>query len=592
MNTSFRFALTLLSTALLLPNIIGCQSSTPRATSYQMNYQTPDQSQFQALPDVDADLFYKELKPYGNWINHKTYGRVWYPSGVPKNWRPYSNGHWARTQEYGWLWVANEPWGWAPFHYGRWAKDDGYGWIWVPGHTWAPAWVFWRTGGGYSAWAPMPPNAVWRPNVGLNTQHFDYGRDIHRDAWTGSCDRHLAYRDMSKHRPDISMSRIIHQTNIVQNNVAIVNNTIVNPGPVINVIDAPIVPVTVTTTVPVNVTTTSASTTATAVVVQPQIQAPTLEQVAKEEQLAKALAEQNAAAALANKKEPKESGRLTGVPAPEGIATPIKNEVKPSEAPVTPTPSQGQAVDSTIPTSPTPLPVTNPISTPQNPVPLPANTVTHTPRDPAPLPTPRDPAPLPTPQDPALLPTPQDPVPLPTPQDPAPLPTPRDPAPLPTPQDPAPLPTPRDPVPLPTPQDPVPLPASTFTPTPQNPVPLPASTFTPTLPEPTPQPAPMPSLPEPTPPPVATPSLPEPTPQPVAMPSPPEPTPPPAPMPSLPEPTPPPAPMPSLPEPTPPPVAVPAQPEPAPAPAPTPADDAAKKKADCLAAGRTDCDNP
>ena len=511
MNTSFRFALTLLSTALLLPNIIGCQSSTPRATSYQMNYQTPDQFQPQALPDVDADLFYKELKPYGNWINHKTYGRVWYPSGVPKNWRPYSNGHWARTQEYGWLWVANEPWGWAPFHYGRWARDDGYGWIWVPGHTWAPAWVFWRTGGGYSAWAPMPPNAVWRPNVGLNTQHFDYGRDIHRDAWTGSCDRHLAYRDMSKHRPDISMSRIIHQTNIVQNNVAIVNNTIVNPGPVINVIDAPIVPVTVTTTVPVNVTTTSASTTATAVVVQPQIQAPTLEQVAKEEQLAKTLAEQNAAAALINKKEPKKPS----VPTSEEIATPI---IDPSEAPAKPTGCLGQAVDPTTP-------------------------------------TPRYPAPCITPGPPA-------PVPLPRPQDPAPLPTPRDPAPLPT---------------------------STFTPTP-------------TLPEPTPQPAPMPSLPEPTPPPVATPSLPEPTPPPVATPSLPEPTPPPAAvpeptpppvaMPSPPEPTPPPAPMPSLPEPTPPPVAVPAQPEPAPAPAPTPADDAAKKKADCLAAGRTDCDNP
>ena len=41
--------------------------------------------------------------------------------------------------------------------------------------------------------------------------------------------------------------------------------------------------------------------------------------------------------------------------------------------------------------------------------------------------------------------------------------------------------------------------------------------------------------------------------------------------------------MPSLPEPTPAPVA---------APAPTAPVDAAKKKADCLAAGRTDCDNP
>ncbi|MCX7067261.1 MAG: hypothetical protein NTW85_06175 [Methylococcales bacterium] len=557
MNVSFRFALTLLSTVLLLPTLIGCQSSTPRATSYQMNYQPPDQSQFQpqALPDVDANLFYKELKPYGNWINHQTYGRVWYPSGVPKNWRPYSNGHWARTQEYGWLWVANEPWGWAPFHYGRWARDDGYGWIWIPGHTWAPAWVFWRSGGGYSAWAPMPPNAVWRPNVGLNTQHFDYDRDIYSDAWTGSCNSHLAYRDMSKHRPDISMSSIIRRTDIVQNNVAIVNNTIVNPGPVINVIDAPIVPVTVTTTVPVNVITTSAST-ATAVVVQPQIQAPTLEQVAKEEQLAKALAEQNAAAALVNKKEPKEPERLTGIPAPEGIATPIKNQVTPSEAPVTPTPYQGQAVDSTIPTTPTPLPVTHPISTPQNPAPLPASTFTPASQDPAPLPAS------------TFTPAPQDSAPLPTSTF------------TPASQDSAPLPASTF---TPAPQDSAPLPASTFTPASQNPAPLPASTFTPTLPEPTPAPAPMPALPEPTPVPAPMPALPEPTPVPAPMPALPEPTPAPAPMPALPEPTPAPAPMPALPEPTPAPVV---------APAPTAPADAAKKKADCLATGRTDCDNP
>ncbi|MEI6708442.1 MAG: DUF6600 domain-containing protein, partial [Methylococcales bacterium] len=519
MNTSFRFALTLLSTALLLPNIIGCQSSTPRATSYQMNYQTPDQSQFQALPDVDADLFYKELKPYGNWINHKTYGRVWYPSGVPKNWRPYSNGHWARTQEYGWLWVANEPWGWAPFHYGRWARDDGYGWIWIPGHTWAPAWVFWRSGGGYSAWAPMPPNAVWRPNVGLNTQHFDYDRDIQPYAWIGSCDKHLANHDMSNHRPDISMPNIIRRTNIVQNNVAIVNNTIVNPGPVINVIDAPIVPVTVTTTVPVNVTTTSAST-ATAVVVQPQIHGPTLEQIAKEEHLAKALAEQNAAAA----KEPadkqlREPSRLTGVPTPESIPEPINTSKKPHiinslapempqniaplQIPVTPPKKQihGKPADLGNPaitaplTNPAPLPELQsllpepptkqiPVDTLNSAVMPPVNNLVPTPQNPAQSPNVPPTKQLSidtlnssvTPSVNNLVPTPQNP-----------------------PQPPNVPPTKQ--LSVDTLNSSVTPSVNNLVPVPQDSTPLPKTIFTPTLPEPTPAPAPapIPSLPEPTP---------------------------------------------------------------------------------------------
>ncbi|MCY1060360.1 hypothetical protein OV142_35060 [Nannocystis sp. SCPEA4] len=29
--------------------------------------------------------------------------------------------------------------------------------MWVPGEVWAPAWVDWRWGGGYVAWAPLPP---------------------------------------------------------------------------------------------------------------------------------------------------------------------------------------------------------------------------------------------------------------------------------------------------------------------------------------------------------------------------------------------------------------------------------------------------
>ena len=52
------------------------------------------------------------------------------PSGarVDQDWRPYAQGIWVYTDEYGWYWVADEPLGWAVFHYGRWLLDeDGFG---------------------------------------------------------------------------------------------------------------------------------------------------------------------------------------------------------------------------------------------------------------------------------------------------------------------------------------------------------------------------------------------------------------------------------------------------------------------------------
>ena len=38
--------------------------------------------------------------------------------------------------------------------------DTDYGWIWVPDIEWAPAWVYWRVGGGFIGWAPCPPHDV------------------------------------------------------------------------------------------------------------------------------------------------------------------------------------------------------------------------------------------------------------------------------------------------------------------------------------------------------------------------------------------------------------------------------------------------
>src|SRR5947199_9104608 len=98
--------------------------------------------------------FYEPLTPYGRWEVVGGYGRCWIPSRVESDWRPYSNGHWERT-EAGWYWASDEPWAWATYHYGRWDFTPRFGWYWVPHIEWAPAWVSWHHGGGYLGWAPL-----------------------------------------------------------------------------------------------------------------------------------------------------------------------------------------------------------------------------------------------------------------------------------------------------------------------------------------------------------------------------------------------------------------------------------------------------
>ena len=68
---------------------------------------------------------------------------VWVPQGVDDSWRPYTEGHWAYTRSYGWMWMSDEKFGWATYHYGRWGQAPDIGWYWVPGRRWAPAWVAW-----------------------------------------------------------------------------------------------------------------------------------------------------------------------------------------------------------------------------------------------------------------------------------------------------------------------------------------------------------------------------------------------------------------------------------------------------------------
>ncbi|MBB2150268.1 DUF6600 domain-containing protein [Pedobacter gandavensis] len=117
--------------------------------------------------EVSLQSFYDELSPYGTWIQDPQYGYVWRPDVDDQDFRPYySNGRWAMT-EYGNTWVSDYDWGWAPFHYGRWVYNRYGQWLWIPDTVWGPAWVTWRSGGGYYGWAPLSPGLNININIGI-----------------------------------------------------------------------------------------------------------------------------------------------------------------------------------------------------------------------------------------------------------------------------------------------------------------------------------------------------------------------------------------------------------------------------------------
>lgn len=150
-----------------------------------------------AVPDqvgVTSETFYshESLKKHGRWVEVKKYGRCWQPTDVPRDWRPYSRGHFAYSDDGGYVWIADpaeNDWGWACYHYGRWCRVPGVGsgWAWVPGTAWSGAWVSWRQGRdrehAFVGWAPLPPEATLRTGVGISTW-ADHEYDIGPDYYT------------------------------------------------------------------------------------------------------------------------------------------------------------------------------------------------------------------------------------------------------------------------------------------------------------------------------------------------------------------------------------------------------------------------
>jgi hypothetical protein len=147
------------------------QSSGSRQRTREQTQSSGEQQSF--------DVFYQGLQSGGHWFDDPTYGEIWQPdvASSDANWRPYSDGHWAYTDQ-GWTWISNEDFGWATYHYGRWVRRSDTGWAWVPGSRWAPAWVSWRESNEDVGWAPLPPEVTddsQEPIEGWVDNYYDIG---------------------------------------------------------------------------------------------------------------------------------------------------------------------------------------------------------------------------------------------------------------------------------------------------------------------------------------------------------------------------------------------------------------------------------
>jgi hypothetical protein len=176
-------------------------------------------SAYPQYEEVSLETFYEELSPYGVWINDPEYGRVWRPDVDQEEFRPYyTRGHWEMTK-YGNTWVSDYEWGWAPFHYGRWHHSGRRGWVWIPDVHWGPAWVSWRSGGGYYGWAPLGP--------GINI-NISIGR-IPALYWVFVPQRSIYHRNYPGY--DYRRNTHIYNRTVIINNTYVYNNKKYYTGP-------------------------------------------------------------------------------------------------------------------------------------------------------------------------------------------------------------------------------------------------------------------------------------------------------------------------------------------------------------------------
>ncbi len=191
----------------------------------------------QYAPGVGFDSFHARLSPYGTWRYDPRWGDVWQPR-AGRDFRPYYNGYWGNTVEYGWLWNSNDLWGDVTDHYGRWVFDPRDGWLWVPGYVWGPSWVVWRSGGGAVGWFPMPPDNYYGNGAyagDFNNQYGyrdwygpSFGSESFLSLWIFVGEDRFGDRDFRTHvLPRRDYGRYISQSRDTTNYVTI-NNYVVN----------------------------------------------------------------------------------------------------------------------------------------------------------------------------------------------------------------------------------------------------------------------------------------------------------------------------------------------------------------------------
>ena len=110
-----------------------CLALTDAAFAFQPA--TREINESEVAPDQPPYIL--ALAEYGQWIQHKRHGLVWYPI-VQLNNSPYRGFSWHYTG-YGYPCVSHVPWGWVPHRYGRWYQDHR-GWFWTPSHSVSLSW--------------------------------------------------------------------------------------------------------------------------------------------------------------------------------------------------------------------------------------------------------------------------------------------------------------------------------------------------------------------------------------------------------------------------------------------------------------------
>lgn len=161
---------------------------------------------------LDLNYCYDYLAPYGTWFDLDPYGYVWCPRHMGYGWRPYSEGQWLWSDD-GWYWDSDLDWGWMPFHYGRWGWDNDCGWFWSPGTVWGPAWVFWRFGGAYCGWAPIPPGIDFR--AGMDFDALALGVPL--NYWLFVDGRHFLDRDVRSYVLPYERNTMLARTTELRN---------------------------------------------------------------------------------------------------------------------------------------------------------------------------------------------------------------------------------------------------------------------------------------------------------------------------------------------------------------------------------------